>query len=77
MGPDDEARQVKRLSTVRARRDGGAVALALDSLRSAAADPTVNLMPLLLGAVRTYASIGEMMGALAGVFGRYVEAPRI
>ncbi len=77
VGPDDEARQVKRLSTVRARRDEGAVVLALDSLRAAAADPTVNLMPLLLGAVRTYASIGEVMGALADVFGRYVENPRI
>ncbi len=73
----DEATPVKRLSAVRARRDSAAVAGALGLVRAAAGDPTVNLMPVLLDAVRVYASVGEIMGALADVFGRYVESPSI
>ena len=39
--------------------------------------PTVNLMPALLDAVRSYATLGEVVDALADVFGRWVEIPRI
>ncbi|MGH9067442.1 MAG: acyl-CoA mutase large subunit family protein [Acidimicrobiales bacterium] len=74
---EDEARQVKRLAGVRAHRDGAAVDRALAGLARAAADPTVNLMPPLVEAVRTYASLGQVMGTLAGVFGRHVETPSI
>ena len=34
-------------------------------------------MPALLDAVRAYATEGEIMGALADVFGRYTETPVI
>ena len=34
-------------------------------------------MPTLIDAVTTYATLGEIMGALADVFGRYVEVPTI
>jgi methylmalonyl-CoA mutase N-terminal domain/subunit len=34
-------------------------------------------MPALIDAATTYASVGEMMSALAGVFGRYVEIPTL
>jgi methylmalonyl-CoA mutase N-terminal domain/subunit len=34
-------------------------------------------MPALLDAVRVYATEGEIMGALADVFGRYTETPVI
>ena len=34
-------------------------------------------MPALIDAVRTYATEGEIMDALADVFGRYVERPVI
>ena len=30
-------------------------------------------MPSIFGAVRAYATVGEMVGALAGVFGRWEE----
>lgn len=73
----DEAVQVKRLGLVRTQRNGSAVSAALGSVRAAAADPPVNLMPVLVEAVRTYASVGEIMGALADVFGRHVEVPSI
>ncbi|HEU0041999.1 MAG TPA: methylmalonyl-CoA mutase family protein [Jiangellaceae bacterium] len=73
----DEARQLKRLDQVRHDRDAGAVAAALDRLATDASDPTVNLMPTLIDTVGTYATLGEIMGALAGVFGRHVEVPTI
>jgi methylmalonyl-CoA mutase N-terminal domain/subunit len=74
---EDEARQIKRLDGVRHRRDEGAVERALHDLAVQAADPEVNLMPVLIDTVKTYASLGEIMGALADVFGRHVETPTI
>ena len=40
-------------------------------------EPTVNLMPALLDASRAYVTLGEIVDALASVFGRWVERPRI
>ena len=74
---EDEARQIKRLNTVRQDRDEAAVASALDRLARDAADPEVNCMPTLIDTVKTYATLGEIMGTLAGVFGRHVEVPTI
>jgi methylmalonyl-CoA mutase, N-terminal domain len=74
---EDEARQVKRLEAVRHRRDDAAVAAALERLKREAADPDVNLVPALIDTVKTYASLGQIMAALADVFGRHVETPTI
>ncbi len=74
---EDEARQIKRLESVRDRRDQAAVEAALAHLAKEAADPEVNLMPTLIETVETYASLGEIMSTLAGVFGRHVETPTI
>jgi methylmalonyl-CoA mutase N-terminal domain/subunit len=74
---EDEARQVKRLATVKQDRDETAVAAALDKLAKEATDPEVNLMPTLIDTVGTYATLGEIMNAMAGVFGRHVEVPTI
>jgi methylmalonyl-CoA mutase N-terminal domain/subunit len=74
---EDEARQVKRLDRVRTDRDQPAVNAALAGLAEAASHPDVNLMPVLIETVKSYASLGEIMGALAGVFGRHVETPTI
>jgi methylmalonyl-CoA mutase N-terminal domain/subunit len=73
----DEARQLKRLDQVRHDRDAAAVSAALDRLATDASDPTVNLMPTLIDTVGTYATLGETMNAMAGVFGRHVEVPTI
>jgi len=35
--------------------------------------PVTNLMPAILDAVRAHATVGEVCGALASVFGLYVE----
>jgi methylmalonyl-CoA mutase N-terminal domain/subunit len=68
-----EERQVKRLAEVRASRSGEAVVSALARLKADAGDPAVNLMPAILDAVRAYATLGEIVGALAAVFGRWSE----
>jgi methylmalonyl-CoA mutase, N-terminal domain len=77
IGPEVEEEQRRRLEKVRAERDADAVERALTQLRTDAAEPTVNLMPALLDASRAYATLGEIVDALASVFGRWVEQPRI
>ena len=74
---EDETRQLKRLNQVRAERDQTAVDSALARLADHAADPEFNLMPTLIDTVKTYATLGEIMGTLAIVFGRHVETPTI
>jgi methylmalonyl-CoA mutase N-terminal domain/subunit len=74
---EDEARQIKRLNTVRHGRDHAAVDAALARLARDAADPEVNLMPTLIDTVTTYATLGEIMTTLTRVFGRHTEAPTI
>lgn len=73
--PEQEQQQIKRLQSVRADRDSDTVAVALQRIRTEAADPEHNLMPVLIDAVNAYATEGEIMGALADVFGRYIETP--
>ncbi len=74
---EDEARQLKRLDAVRHDRDDDAVAAVLARLAADAADPEINLMPTLIEASSTYATLGEMMGTMATVFGRHTEVPTI
>jgi len=74
---EDEGRQRKRLAEVRHDRDQQAVDQALAMLAERAADPEHNLMPTLVDAVRTRATLGEIMGTMAAVFGRHVETPII
>jgi methylmalonyl-CoA mutase, N-terminal domain len=77
IGPEVEETQLKRLARVKGDRDGAAVDAALARVRADAADPDVNLMPGLVEAVATHATVGEIVGALADVFGRYREDPVI
>jgi methylmalonyl-CoA mutase, N-terminal domain len=77
IGPEVEEEQRRRLEKVRHDRDGGAVTAALARVRADAADGNANLMPALLDAARAYATLGEIVDALADVFGRWVEDPRI
>lgn len=72
-----EELQCKRLAEVKSRRSADAVAESLAAVKDAAATPDVNLMPVIHGAVLTDATVGEIMNALAEVFGRWREVPRI
>lgn len=61
---------VSALAETRSRRDDRAVAAALAAV-TAAAQANVNTVPALLDAVRQRASMGEIVDALAVVWGRY------
>jgi methylmalonyl-CoA mutase N-terminal domain/subunit len=74
---EDEARQLKRLDNVKHDRNAAAVDAVLAKLAREAGDPEVNLMPTLIEASHTYATLGEIMATMAGVFGRHVEVPTI
>jgi len=63
--------QSKKTQQVRADRDQAAVDAALAALKAGAEDESVNLMPLILAAVKTYATLGEICNVLRGVFGEY------
>ena len=68
-----EGKQIHRLDALKRKRSAGEVAKALDNLRRAA-EGSENTMPLILDAVRAYATVGEICGALKEVFGSYTEA---
>jgi methylmalonyl-CoA mutase N-terminal domain/subunit len=72
MDPEGFKRQSERLAHVRQTRNNAAVGQALDRLRIAA-QGTENLMPYILDAVRVYATLGEIINILKGVFGTYEE----
>jgi len=74
---EDEARQLKRLDKVKRDRSQTAVDDVLAKLAREASDPEVNLMPTLVEAANTYATLGEIMTTMADVFGRHVEVPTI
>jgi methylmalonyl-CoA mutase N-terminal domain/subunit len=73
----DEERQLKRLEHIRGTRNQVLVDEVLTNLARDAADTSINLMPRLIEAVSTYATLGEIMAVLGGVFGRHIEVPSI
>ncbi len=76
-GPGDgEARQRQRLAEVRAGRDDRAVASALARVTADAGRPDVNLMPVIIDAVRAYATEGEIVKTLGDVFGFWAVGER-
>jgi methylmalonyl-CoA mutase, N-terminal domain len=69
-----ERKQIGRVQSVRAAREGAAVETALAELRDAAAGDR-NLMEPLLECARAHASEGEIVQSLQQVFGTYTETP--
>ena len=66
-------RQIARLEKMKAARDNEAIKAALEKLREAAKG-TENLMPYLIDAVKTYATLGEICGVLREEFGEYKQS---
>ncbi len=64
--------QIAFLNKVKNERDNDAVKEKLETLKTAAQGDD-NLMPLILDAVRAYASVGEISNVLREVFGEYKE----
>ena len=70
--PEIERIQAERLARVRRERDPERVEAALEGLRQAAASGQ-NTMPHFVEAALAYATLGEMMDVLRGVYGVYTE----
>jgi methylmalonyl-CoA mutase N-terminal domain/subunit len=68
-----EKRQKEKVAAVRAERNQAAAKTALDQVESTARDGG-NLMPVIIDAVRAYATLGEISDAMRRVFGEY-KAP--
>ena len=67
-----EGRQVERVRALRARRDAGVHAAALRGVEDTARGGG-NLMPRILHAVESYATVGEIANVMRTVFGEYRE----
>lgn len=65
-------RQITRVQEIKSTRDNAQVEAALESVR-AAAEGTDNLMYPILDAVKAYATVGEIIDILKGVFGVHKE----
>lgn len=72
IGPEVEEYQRKRLADIKQQRDDAAVAAALTAVTEAA-KTDANLMPFIIDAVKTYATLEEVSMAMEQVFGTYVE----
>jgi len=75
MAPETEDKQKARLKELRQTRDNAMVRQTLAQLKTAAQGAD-NLMPPILSAVRTLATLGEICDTLREVFGEY-EAPAL
>lgn len=64
-------KQKQKLAQVKAKRDNAAVKKALADLETACKDESENVMPHILAAVKTYATLGEICGVMRKVFGEY------
>ena len=71
--PDPEVERERReaLEEWKAERDDAAVEKALDDLRAAAADDSVNIMPATIAAAKAGVTTGEWAQALRDSFGEY------
>ena len=64
-------KQKAKVEAMKAARDNEAVKAALADLEAACKDENENLMPHILAAVKTYATLGEICGVMRKVFGEY------
>jgi len=67
-----EKKQVERLRKLRQERDNEKVKQVLEKVREVAKKDE-NIMPVLIEAVKTFATVGEISDALRDVFGEYRE----
>jgi methylmalonyl-CoA mutase N-terminal domain/subunit len=73
--PALEQKQIEGVTSLRSRRDAGAVETALARLKRDASEERANLMPALVDASRAYVTMGEMCDALREVWGTWRETP--
>jgi len=73
INPETEREQVQRVQALRFRRDTNKTKAAIAELERRAAT-NENLLPAILGAVESYATVGEISDSLRRVFGEYQES---
>ena len=69
-----ETNQCDRLATFKKNRDDDAVKTSLDAIRKAARDDA-NVMPALIEGALANCTLGEMVQAMADIYGRYTGGP--
>jgi len=72
IGIEVEQKQIERLRRLRQERDNQKVSEVLDRVRSVASSDE-NIMPVVIEAVKAYATVGEISDALRDMFGEYRE----
>ena len=72
MEAEVEKKQVERLKKLKVERDNSKVKQILETVRQTAKTEE-NLMPVLVEAVKAYATVGEISDSLRNVFGEYKE----
>src|SRR5258708_188841 len=75
LDPTVEREQVAKLRALKAKREGDAVRRGLDAVKRAASEQR-NLLPPLIDAARARCTVGDLVNALAEVFGRYDASGR-
>jgi len=71
VNPAIEENQRQHLAEIRARRDNKRASALLARIEEAAREPEAPLMPLFIAAVTADCTLGEICGALRGVWGEY------
>ncbi|SHF58966.1 acyl-CoA mutase large subunit family protein [Ornithinibacillus halophilus] len=66
-----EKSQIESVLKLREERDQEVVNKSLEAIRSAAQDENTNLIPFILDAVKSYATVGEICNVLREEFGEY------
>jgi methylmalonyl-CoA mutase N-terminal domain/subunit len=74
--PEVERRQIERVRAVRASRSADACRTALDAVIDAARGGS-NLVPPIIAAVETHATVGEIADAMRSVFGEFEETASV
>jgi methylmalonyl-CoA mutase N-terminal domain/subunit len=72
INPEVEQKQKEKLDGVKKQREPRQVTRALAAIKKAA-ETTENLTPLIVDAVKSYATVGEISDTLRAVFGEYEE----
>ena len=73
---DVQERQRDKLATVKGDRDDAAVEAALDELQQVITDGG-NVMPVIIDAVKAYATMGEIMAVFEAEYGSYQETASV
>ena len=77
LNPKVSQKVLEKLAELKDRRDNGAVERTLANLQTAAAKDDENLIPHLIECCHAYATVGEMVQRLKGLWGEFQEPVRL